>query len=42
MYSRKRSFNKNYKRQVPLSKQKISINQGNADLKKKGHDGGGL
>jgi hypothetical protein len=35
----KKKVNKNYKVQVPLSKQKISTNL--ADLKKKiGHDGG--
>jgi hypothetical protein len=33
----KKKVIKNYKGQVPLSKQKISTNQ--ADLKKKGHDG---
>jgi hypothetical protein len=29
------SLNKNYKGQLPLSKHKISTNQGNSDLKKR-------
>jgi hypothetical protein len=39
MLTLKKKVNKNYKGQVPLSKQKTSTNQ--ADLKKKGYDGGG-